>query len=193
MSGYHVNLTAWRIRLRRKICRGIVIRLIFTGGIMLSGLMMFCLQAGQNEAHLSVTEMAEAARESRWQPRLIVLAQDIAVQQQAEDAQRRRARAGRENRGYRELLHFLQQQLPADAWLVRYQAELQEQETENTVRHILAVNRYQVIAATHPLLHHSPPGLLPLRLTRLHHHKAAHVRQFTLVTDAGDRHTEAAP
>ncbi|KAA8714191.1 hypothetical protein L9H26_15180 [Morganella psychrotolerans] len=193
MSGYYVNLTAWRVRLRRKICRGIAIRLIFTCGIMLSGLMMFCLQTGKHEAHLGVMEMAEAARETRWQPRLIALAQDIATQQQAEDVQRRRARAGRENLRYRELLHFLQQQLPADAWLVRYQAEQQKEETENTVRHVLAVKRYQVIAATHPLLHHSPPGLLPLRLTRLHHHKAARVRQFTLVTDAGDRHAKAAP
>ncbi|GAA0349794.1 hypothetical protein GCM10009131_31460 [Morganella psychrotolerans] len=154
---------------------------------------MFCLQTGKHEAHLGVMEMAEAARETRWQPRLIALAQDIATQQQAEDVQRRRARAGRENLRYRELLHFLQQQLPADAWLVRYQAEQQKEETENTVRHVLAVKRYQVIAATHPLLHHSPPGLLPLRLTRLHHHKAARVRQFTLVTDAGDRHAKAAP
>lgn len=154
---------------------------------------MFRLQAGLNEKLLSVTEMAEAARETRWKPRVIALAQDIAAQQQTEDTQRRRARAGRENLRYRELLHFLQQQLPADAWLVRYQAEQQKQETENTVRHVLAVNRYQVIAATHPLLHHAPPGLLPLRLTRLHHHKAARVRQFTLVTDAGDRHAEAAP
>lgn len=193
MSGYYVNLTAWRVRLRRKICRGIVIRLIFTGCIIFTGLMMFRLQAGLNEKLLSVTEMAEAARETRWKPRVIALAQDIAAQQQTEDTQRRRARAGRENLRYRELLHFLQQQLPADAWLVRYQAEQQKQETENTVRHVLAVNRYQVIAATHPLLHHAPPGLLPLRLTRLHHHKAARVRQFTLVTDAGDRHAEAAP
>ncbi|WP_413495600.1 hypothetical protein [Morganella psychrotolerans] len=193
MSGYHVNLTEWRVRLRRKICRGIVIRLIFTGSIILSGLMMFRLQTGQNEVHLGVMEMAEAAREIRWSSRLIVLAQDIAAKKQAEDALHRRARVGRENHRYRELLHFLQQQLPADAWLVRYQAELQKQETENTVRHTLAVNRYQVIAATHPLLHHSPPGLLPLRLTRLHYHKAARVRQFTLVTYAGDRHTQAVP
>lgn len=193
MSGYHVNLTAWRGRLRRKICRGIVIRLIFTGGIIFSGLMMFRLQTGLNEEQLGVTEMAEAVREIRWKPRLIALAQDIAAQQQTEDTQRRRARAGRENLRYRELLHFLQQQLPADAWLVRYQAEQQKQETENTVRHVLAVNRYQVIAATHPLLHHAPPGLPALRLTRLHYHKASRVRQFTLVTDTGDRHAEAAP
>lgn len=193
MSGYHVNLTEWRVRLRRKICCGIVIRLIFTGGIILSGLMMFCLQTGQNEVHLGVMEMAEVARETRWNPRLIVLAQDIAAKKQAEDALHRRARVVRENHRYRELLHFLQQQLPADAWLVRYQAEQQRQETENTVRHTLAVNRYQVIAATHPLLHHAPPGLLPLRLTRLNHHKAARIRQFTLVTDAGGRHTQAAP
>ena len=69
-----------------------------------------------------------------------------------------------------------------DAWLARYQAERQKYDTENSVRHVLSVNRHQVIAPSHPLLHQVVPGLMPLRLINLQHHKTAGIRQFILVT-----------
>ncbi|WP_250327045.1 hypothetical protein [Morganella morganii] len=77
---------------------------------------------------------------------------------------------------------FIRAQLPEDAWLARYQAEQQKHDTESSVRHALSVNRRQVIASSHPLLQRAPPGLMPLRLISLQHHKTAGIRQFILVT-----------
>nr|WP_242452417.1 hypothetical protein [Morganella morganii] len=149
---------------------------------MLSALLPVYLLHSLNVQHLALLQTVFDEREIRLAPQRAEFARQLAVQRQAEADRQQQQQTGRENRRYRDLLYFLQAQLPEDAWLARYQAERQNHDTESTVRHALAVNRRQVIAPSHPLLHHAPPGLMPLSLISLHHHKTAHVRQFILVT-----------
>lgn len=177
-----VNLTAWRPRLKRQICCGIAVRFLAAGWVMLSALLPVYLLHSLTVQHLALLLVISDEREARLVRQRAEFTRLLAVQQQAEADKLRQQQTGRENCRYRELLSFLQRQLPEDAWLARYQAERQQHDTESTVRHALAINRRQVIAPSHPLLHHAPPGLIPLRLISLHHHKTANVRQFVLVT-----------
>lgn len=179
---HRVNLTAWRSRLKREIFRRMAVRFLMAGSVMLSALLPVYLSHMLNVQHLTLLQTAFDEREFRFEPLRAEFARQLAVQYQAEADRKRKQQIGRENRRYRELLGFLQTQLPEDAWLARYQAERQKPDTENTLRHALAVNRRQVIAPSHPLLHYAPPGLMPLRLISMHHNKTAHIRQFILVT-----------
>ncbi|MBW5408313.1 hypothetical protein ACISK3_15700 [Morganella morganii] len=179
---HRVNLTAWRSRLKREIFLRMTVRFLMAGSVMLSALLPVYLSHMLNVQHLALLQAAFDERESRFEPLRAEFARQLAVQHQAEADRKRQQKTGRENLRYRELLGFLQAQLPEDAWLTRYQAERQKHDTENTLRHALAVNRRQVIAPSHPLLHYAPPGLMPFRLVSLHHHKTAHIRQFILVT-----------
>ncbi|HDF2329205.1 TPA: hypothetical protein PC537_002802 [Morganella morganii] len=177
-----VNLTAWRPRLKRQICRGIAVRFLAAGWVMLSALLPVYLLHSLTVQHLALLLVISDEREARLVRQRAEFTRLLAVQQQAEADKQRQQQTCLENCRYRELLSFLQRQLPEDAWLARYQAERQQHDKESTVRHALAINRRQVIAPSHPLLHHAPPGLIPLRLISLHHHKTANIRQFVLVT-----------
>lgn len=179
---HRVNLTAWRSRLKQEICRRMAVRFLMAGCVMLSALLPVYLSHILNVQHLTLLQTAFNERESRFEPLRTEFIRQLAVRRQAEADRKRQQQTGRENRRYRDLLDFLQTQLPADAWLAHYQAERQKHDTENILRHVLAVNRRQMISPSHPLLHHAPPGLMPLRLINLHHHKTAHIREFILVT-----------
>lgn len=179
---HRVNLTAWRSRLKRQICRRMAFRFLMAGGVLLSALLPVYLPHSLNVQHLALLQAAFDEREIRLEPQRAEFARQRALQRQAETENLRLQQTARENRRYRDLLVFLQAQLPEDAWLARYQAEQQKHDTESSVRHALSVNRRQVIAPSHPLLHRAPPGLMPLRLISLQHHKTAGIRQFILVT-----------
>lgn len=178
---HRVNLTAWRSRLKRRICRRIAVLFLTAGSVLLSALLPLYLPHSLNVQHLALLQAAFDEREIRLETQRAEFAGQLAVQRQAEADRLRQEQTVRENRRYPELLVFLQEQLPEDAWLARYQAG-RRHDTEITVHHALSVNRRQVIAPSHPLLHRSPPGLMPFRLIRLHHHKTDPVRQFILVT-----------
>lgn len=179
---HRVNLTAWRSRLKRQICRRMAFRFLMAGSVLLSALLPVYLPHLLNVQHLALLQAAFDEREIRFEPQRAEFARQYAVQRQAEAENLRQQQTARENRRFRDLLVFLQAQLPEDAWLARYQAEQQKHDTESSVRHALSVNRRQVIAPSHPLLHQVAPGLMPLRLISLQHHKTTGIRQFILVT-----------
>ena len=84
------------------------------------------LRHSLNVQHLALLQAAFDEREICLEPQRAELARQRALQRQAETENLRQQQTARENRRYRDLLVFLQAQLPEDAWLARYQAEQQK-------------------------------------------------------------------
>ena len=79
---HRVNLTAWRSRLKRQICRRIVFRFLMAGGVLLSALLPVYLFHSLNVQHLALLQAAFDEREICLEPQRAELARQRALQRQ---------------------------------------------------------------------------------------------------------------
>ncbi|KJF76446.1 hypothetical protein UA45_18610 [Morganella morganii] len=81
---HRVNLTAWRSRLKRQICRRMAVRFLLAGSMLLSALLPVYLLHSLNVQHLAVLQDTFDEREIRLGPQRAEFARQRAVQRQAE-------------------------------------------------------------------------------------------------------------